>query len=139
MKKSPKTNDLPVALGGEEIDVTHQDGRTETVKVRHLPIDAYHRFQQALGSGNELEMVALYVDHDPAWLKSLTPASYSALADKGEELNLPFIGAWLKRQKARNEAINPGLTEKIEKAMMEDLMAKVTASPLAGSSSISPP
>lgn len=138
MKRNQKSSDaLTTALGGVEMPVVHHDGKHETVKVRQLPVEFYPKFQQALVTNNELMLTVLYCDRSVEWVRSLTSQSYSQVADKGEELNLPFFGAWVRRGRARNEATNPGFTAKAEKMMEETLRDRLSS--LATGSSTSAP
>src|SRR4051794_27597814 len=85
---SSAINELITITGGVDLEVTKQDGSKETVKVRQIPISKLQSFVMNLM--NEAELIALYCDKTKEWADTLTVESASAIADKGQEFNLPF-------------------------------------------------
>lgn len=88
---------------GEELTVTHVDGRTETVKVRKVPI----REMRLLGEawGKEDKEVAVYTGKTDDWVKTLTDESFEAVVERGKELNFLSFKRWFKRQERTLEAL----------------------------------
>jgi hypothetical protein len=100
-----KSNDELITIaGGVELEVTHLDGTNETVKVRQIPISKVQQLLFALGVANEADCLELYCDKPKGWADTLIGASVNAVADKGQEINLPFFGAWSRRQAKWREA-----------------------------------
>jgi hypothetical protein len=90
-------DELVTVAGGVEMMVHYQNnGASETVKVRQIPISKVQDF--LLGMANEALAVELYCDKPKGWADTLTLESASAIADKGQELNRPFFQAWGRRQ-----------------------------------------
>jgi hypothetical protein len=107
----PTNNDhvkaeLITIAGGVELEVTYQDGNKETVKVRQVPISKIENFIFALA--NESQAIELYCDRQKGWADTLSIESASAIADKGQELNMPFFAAWFRRQMKWRESQQPG-------------------------------
>jgi len=120
-QKPKPENELITIAGGVEIEVVRQDGSKETVKVRQIPISQMQKF--ALAIGNEAELIALYCDKTKEWADSLTVESANAVADKGQEINLPFFAAWFRRQAKWRESQTPGAIAALEKKVTELIMA----------------
>jgi hypothetical protein len=133
----PKAEDELVTItGGIEIEITHlpavagRDGpvgeadsfpHKETVKVRQIPISKIQQF--ALALGNEAELIELYCDKPKGWADTLTVESASAVADKGQEINLPLFAAWFRRQAKWRESQTPGAIAELEKKLTELIVA----------------
>jgi hypothetical protein len=101
--------ELVTIAGGVEMEVAFQsNGTKEVVKVRQIPISKIQSFIFAMG--NEAEAIELYCDKPKGWADTLTVESANAIADKGQELNLPFFGAWFRRQMKWRESQQPGGT-----------------------------
>jgi hypothetical protein len=95
--EAKKANDELVTIaGGVELEITHLDGSQETVKVRQIPISKINSFIMSLG--DEAVTIEFYCDKEKGWADTLTTQSASEVADKGQELNLPFFVAWFRRQ-----------------------------------------
>jgi hypothetical protein len=83
--------------GGVELEVAFQNnGDREVVKVRQVPISKIPEFLLAMG--NEARSIELYCDKPSGWADTLTVDSANAVADAGQEINLPFLNAWWRRQ-----------------------------------------
>jgi hypothetical protein len=99
--------ELITIAGGVELEVAYQNnGHKEMVKVRQIPISKIQNFVFALA--NEAEAIELYCDKPKGWADTLSVESASAIADKGQELNLPFFAAWFRRQIRWRESQQPG-------------------------------
>ena len=132
--------ELITIAGGIELEVSYRNNGSasearETVKVRQIPISKIQSFVFALS--NEAEAIELYCDKPKGWADTLSNESASAIADKGQELNLPFFAAWFRRQmKWRESQQLPGST-------ITDTRAKVAGekrpSELSSVSASSPP
>ena len=113
---------MATLLGASELTVRLQDGSTEYVRVKQLPVKAYQELLKR--QGDEVSQIELYCEHrlkeeepwTPAtrdWAESLMPDGHQAIIVKAEELNADFFGAWVRRQMNRMERFNPGLAEKL--------------------------
>ena len=114
-EKSPPVDELITIIGGVDLEVEHLDGSKESVKVRQIPVSKIQQFAFALG--NEAEMIELYCDKPKDWADTLTYESASAAADKGQEINLPFFGAWFRRQAKWRESQSAGAIADLEKKL----------------------
>jgi hypothetical protein len=111
MDETPPTQSgSPSAARGVELDISFLDGRSERVIVRRLPIRQMSVYLDCFQ--DEAASVELFCDQEKGWADKLTADSYTAIADKGQELNLPIFGNWYRRLTARSEAMNPGLLKK---------------------------
>jgi hypothetical protein len=109
MDEQKQQQELITIAGGVEMEVAYQNnGDKETVKVRQIPISKIQSFIFAMG--NESEAIELYCDKPKGWADTLSVESASAIADKGQELNLPFFAAWFRRQMKWRESQQPGST-----------------------------
>jgi hypothetical protein len=108
--------ELITITGGVQMEVTYQSNgngevKKENVKVRQIPISRIQDFIFAMG--NEAALIEVYCDRPKGWADTLTMESASAIADKGQELNVPFFAAWFRRQlkwRATQEEQAPGST-----------------------------
>ena len=101
--------ELITIAGGVEMEVSYQNnGDKETVKVRQIPISKIQNFIFVMA--NESEAIELYCDKPKGWADTLSVESASAIADKGQELNMPFFAAWFRRQMKWRESQQPGST-----------------------------
>lgn len=127
--------ELITVIGGVEMEVAFQNnGTSERVKVRQIPISKIQDF--ILSMGNEAQAIELYCDKPKGWADTLTVESASAIADKGQALNLPFFAAWFRRQmKWRESQQLPGQTTTAES---RESKSEQASSPLANSALQSP-
>jgi hypothetical protein len=89
--------DLITVAGGVEVEVSYLDNlETELVKVRQIPISKISEFLLAMG--DEARAIEIYCDKPKGWADTLTLESANLIADKGQEINLPFFHAWWRRQ-----------------------------------------
>jgi hypothetical protein len=123
-------------VGGPEVDVTFRSaesfdeaelkdlekfrdlfGTTTRVKVwdvRAKKIPAYH----VLLFGNDEEALAEFFCRQPAgWGALLDANSLSLIIDTGQERNHDFWSAWFRRTMKRNEAVMPGTTDIVARAL----------------------
>lgn len=106
MPMDKATEELITVAGGVEVEVAFQNnGSKETVKVRQIPISKLQEYLNTLG--NEAKTIELYCDKPQGWADTLTLESANRIADKGQELNGPFIEAWWKRQAKWREIQKP--------------------------------
>jgi hypothetical protein len=104
-----QVQELITIAGGVEMEVSFQNnGSSERVKIRQIPISQLQNF--ILTMGNEAAAIELYCDKPKGWADTLTMESASAVADKGQELNLPFFAAWFRRQMKWRVSQQPGGT-----------------------------
>jgi len=129
---SDKVDELITALGGAEIEITYRDGGKETVKVRQIPVR--HMDKYLLAIDNEPVAVELFCGKPAGWSDSLTEESFNAIAEKGQDINLPFFGPWLRRRMKRIEVMKPGFA-----ATMESVIKSAIESASQSRGSSSPP
>ena len=85
-------NELITIAGGVELEVAYQNnGSSEKVKVRQIPISKTHEFLAAMS--NEGALIELYCDKPQGWADTLSLESASAVADKGQDITPPFFDA----------------------------------------------
>ena len=134
-EQTKQQQELVTIAGGVEMEVAYQNnGDKEKVKVRQIPISKIQNFIFAMG--NESEAIELYCDKPKGWADTLSVESASAIADKGQELNLPFFKAWFRRQMKWRESQQPGST--IAGTTDENRQPAASASASASSPSVSP-
>lgn len=91
--------------GGQSIIVTFDDGSTESVFVRQLPVKDFEAWLGALD--DEPRVAALLCERDSCWVDRLTNESLEAIVTTGERLNRDFFERWLQRRTARKEWLAP--------------------------------
>jgi len=116
-KTDTKPDSFAILLGGNEILVTRQDGRTETVKVLKLPIKQFPALLKAI-TGSEEQQAEVYCGQPSGWAETLDRESMEKVIIEGEELNVSFFERWYQRQRKRNEIMMPGITEKVVSSLM---------------------
>jgi len=91
-------DELVTIVGGVDLEVRYQNNgdRPEVVKVRQIPISKIPDF--LLSMGDEAHSIELYCDRPKGWADTLTVESANAVANKGQEINYPFLQAWWRRQ-----------------------------------------
>jgi hypothetical protein len=106
MEADKTAQELITIAGGVDLEVAYRDNRSrEIIKVRQIPISKIQEFMLTLG--NESRTIEIYCDKPEGWGDTLSMESASEIADKGQEINLPFFDAWWKRQaKWRKMQIN---------------------------------
>jgi hypothetical protein len=120
-------SELITIAGGVEVEVAYvNNGAKENVKVRQIPISKLQTFLASMG--NEADTIELYCDKPKGWADTLTVESASAIADKGQEINLPFLGAWWKRQAKWRDMQALGMTADIEKRLIELIDSRLPSS-----------
>jgi hypothetical protein len=122
---APANDELITIAGGVDLEVTKQDGSKETVKVRQIPISKIQQFVVSLG--DEAATVAFYCDKPKEWADTLSLESANAALDKGQELNLPFLSAWFRRQAKWRESQAIGAIADLEKKIQEMIAASRSA------------
>jgi len=89
--------ELVTVAGGADLEIHYQrNGDKELVRVRQIPISKIQAFLLAMG--DEAATIELYCDKPKGWADTLSVESANAIADLGQELNLPFLNAWWRRQ-----------------------------------------
>lgn len=119
-------SELTQLVGGEELDIRYADGREERVKVRVLPVKERERYLEVMN--DEAAQVELFCAREKGWAETLAPESYDAIADKGQELNLPLFQNWYRRLKGRSEAMNPGVLAKATENAVRAALAAASPS-----------
>jgi hypothetical protein len=98
---------LATVLGGIEEQVSHQNGQTETVKIRQLPFNLMLKYLQI--QDDEPAMVELFCNKDKDWSLTLAPEDFKKVLNQGEEINADFFRGWLERRVKRRERVLPAL------------------------------
>lgn len=128
-------SELTTILGGEEIEIKYQDGSTQTIKVRELPIKKLDEFLQKIG--DEDACIELYANQSSGWAATLSRESWEEVLDLGESLNLDFFMRRAKARIERQEKLMPGLKQKIieaqEKAIHGAVSRLQTSAPASSS------
>jgi len=113
MSETDKTADELVTIAGGvdlEVHFSKNGNTSETVKVRQIPISKLQEFLFSMG--DESRLIELYCDRPKGWADTLAIESANEIADKGQELNLPFLQAWWRRQakwrKVQNQILAQG-------------------------------
>lgn len=124
---------LAAFYGGEEVSVMYRDGRTEAVLVRELNFLEVAQYAQSFGVP-ENQLAQLFTGRDAEFVGSLSRQSVVDIVVKGEEMNLPFTVAWMRRQSDRQAKVVGilGLDQ-------QDAIVKAVVSHLAASSPTSGP
>jgi len=104
--------EIVTIAGGVEIEVRHIDGSKETVKVRQIPATKISEFASKLG--DESVSISIYCDKPVEWVDTLDVASLNAIADKGMEINLPFLNAWFRRRAKWTEVTQQGAIAELQ-------------------------
>lgn len=107
-----KSDELVTALGGAEMEITYLTGGKETVKVRQVPVR--HMEKYLLAIDDEPAAVELFCGREKGWSETLTEESFNAVAEKGQDINLPFFGPWLRRRMKRLEVLKPGFSTSLD-------------------------
>jgi len=117
MDEQKAKQDLITVAGGVDLEVTHQDGSKEMVRVRQIPATKIERFMTKLS--DEALSVAIYCDKESSngWVDSLTHESVNAICEKGLELNESFLGAWCRRRAKWIEMMNVGVIADLQKRL----------------------
>lgn len=110
-KETQAPRAMATLLGGSELTVTRHDGTTEMVRVRALPVNELQKLAERLD--DEPAQVELYCSKPAGWALELCRDSYEKVVIEGEALNNDFFMRWLQRQRARQERLVPGITEKL--------------------------
>jgi hypothetical protein len=104
---------LQTLINARAVAVQYRDGREEIVHVRELPISALPGYQAALD--DEPRCAELYAGQEKGWADTLSNASLEVVIKAGEELNMPFFVAWLRRKIARAAELQVQLGEAVAK------------------------
>lgn len=135
---------LQVVFGGKEIPIKFLTGEESMARVSYLAVTRYPEF--ALVLNDEARQVEMFCRQKQGWGARLHPESHDAIMVIGHELNLPFFERWAARRSVAQQAIDPGLQSRMERAardMMRELIAPhvettLGLSPLPGSATASP-
>ena len=91
--------------GGQNLTVTLDDGATEFVFVRQLPVKDFEPWLLCLD--DEPRVAELLCAKEPGWGDRLGIESLEAVVGTGERLNRDFFERWLGRRTARKEWLAP--------------------------------
>lgn len=91
--------------GGQQIPVTLQDGASDSVFVRQLPVKEFEPWLGCLD--DEPRAAELMCGKESGWGDRLTVESLEAVIATGERLNRDFFERWLGRRTARKEWLAP--------------------------------
>ena len=117
-----------IALGGQELDVTHLDGAAERVLVRLLKIAELPRYFELVE--NEGLLAAFVCGKDATWPDVLTAESLLDICEAAHDLNFQNARRWAERRARQTEALLP-----VAETGLRVKQALGTASQTAGSHS----
>jgi hypothetical protein len=121
-------SELITIAGGVEVEVAFgNNGSKEKVKVRQIPISRLQDFLVAMG--NEGALIEIYCDKPEGWADTLTIESANLIADKGQEINLPFLSAWWQRQAKWRKIQAQAGNEEFDKRVMQLIESRLGNSP----------
>ncbi len=103
-------------LGGRTMVAAFNDGTSETVQVRQLPIRLLPQYLAAID--DEPKLVELLCDKPSGWSDNLRLDSHAAILAAGEEVNSESFFAWLRRRVSRQERLAPGSSGELGKALL---------------------
>ena len=118
---------LATVLGGIHLQARFRDGKTETVLVRELPVRELPSYARALD--DEAKSVELLLGKPEGWADWLTNESFLEILTKADELNVPFLAAFLKRKIERARRATPDFDLHIRHLTEAILIANGTLSP----------
>lgn len=131
-EQETQKQELITIAGGVEIEITLRDGTKETVKVRQIPVSKIQDFVAALG--DEAKAVDLYCGKDKGWSDTLELKSVNDIAEKGQQINLPFFEAWWTRQAKWRKSLNTGAVAELEAKLVKLIDSRLGNSPQASPS-----
>lgn len=102
---------LATLVAANEIEVAHQDGRKELVRIRKVPIRSMDRLAKVWGQ--PAKEVAVYADKDSAWVESLTDDSFEAVMEGGRGLNFSSFRKWYRWAEQSLEAVGQDVAKLI--------------------------
>jgi hypothetical protein len=102
-------------MGGKDVTVTYQDGKTEAVRVRQLCIEDYPKLLAAMQ--DEATQAELYCGKEVGWAKQLTTECHDLVMEEGERINADFFGRWVQRRMRKLKLLGPELTDKLVGAL----------------------
>ncbi len=91
--------------GGKSMTVRFEDGSTEVVFIRQLPLKEFETWLQVLD--DEPRSAELMCGKPPGWGERLTCVSMGELIEEAERINRDFFERWLQRRTARKEWLQP--------------------------------
>lgn len=97
-------------LGGRKYTASKRDGSAEDIFIRQIGIEdcpAYLELQD-----DELRMIEFVCGKESGWARTLAPQCQAEVITEIERINADFFSRWAERQKARQERLMPGITEK---------------------------
>ena len=94
------------------MEVTHLDGKKETIKVRQIPATKVEEFMTRLA--DESVALRIYCNKPEEWVDTLTHESVNAICEKGMEINSPFLEAWCRRRAKWTEMTNVGVIAEMQ-------------------------
>lgn len=102
-------------LGGKTVPVSFRNGWTNQVAdqvfVRQIDVDECLKMLDVLD--NECGQIELVCNRPAGWAKQLSFESHTALIMESDRINADFFAQWLQRRMARQERMQPGVTQRI--------------------------
>ena len=114
MNTQEKQNNVATLLGGLPLKVTYQDGSSEELTIKQLPVKQMLPLLKAID--DEPAMAELFCGKPEGWSASLTPESFELVVEEGDKLNRDFFVRWVQRRQRRMKSLVPGITEKLTTA-----------------------
>jgi hypothetical protein len=156
-KKTKAERDLETALGGRRVPAARNDGRSERVFIRQLPLRFAGTYIELMLAGSEQERIELGLGKSIHWDNKYkgghaadiyTIAAQTALLSAADELNFPTALAQIGRRKntigglegmlKRLYALQASMMQEAMEKMVRHLVGSVLSSPPASPSSAAP-
>ena len=94
-----------IAFGGKELQVFHENGTEETVKVRLLKIaEIAHYFELV---EDETALASFICGKEETWSSTLALESIMDICETAHDLNFQNARRWAQRRAQQNEALLP--------------------------------
>lgn len=110
---------MQTLTGKRSVPVKYQNGLTEDIEVRALPIRLMPQYMSAYANNAEAEMIQLFTDKKLEWSDALTPESVQAVLAAGEEVNRDFLAAYAGRVLTRTKYLASLSSDKTAEAKKE--------------------
>jgi len=107
--QQPGPTSLETLMGGNQMHVRFENGTTEAVTVRQVPLKQYRELMEA--QADEFRFIELVCAKPAGWAENMKPADYNALVDEASRINADFF-EWCSRQIRRVERLAPGFMER---------------------------
>ncbi len=120
---------MQTLMNSVEVEVIREDGKTQTIVVKQIPLRKYDAAFKA--TDNEMALAAIACDTDAEWVLGLTPASYEKLQAAVMEVNAGGFFDYAKRRQSKLvESLNAIRPEMVR--IVADAAAKTSSDSVLG-------